>query len=399
MSKITLDDGQGNCPSPGLQFLGNQKSAKGSLEDTILITWPALLTKHLNLLESHVSLLDQLLHNIPKHSSCIKSNDPAKCEVLGKDRRKTIARMLNSAKDVLEQTREAAKEILLQLQRNEKINQELKGTKGTKSERFESKLHTRTQSSKHDATRQGETGQGLKNNLNSDLKYSLSHNTVTRSMEPKSVPESQDQTATDAGFDSLCGNDKNLLTTTTNKSEENVTFSIPNIKADCSTNGFALNQKPSTGLGLTEPNDSASSTTSKIYPELKQKIKHQKNRRNSEPEMKAMKKENITRSTSEDDLPDVDFAALEATLLAEIAAGEKTPKLPGIRAPKFIKEKTDKKRRRRSSDKIEVEKKRIKKILIEEKGVLNKKRKAYDSLVNMETRPNSKKQRHGKERV
>ncbi|CCU75035.1 putative Bgh-specific protein [Blumeria hordei DH14] len=340
-------------PDDGLQFLGNQKSARESLEDTIFIRWPALLTKHLSLLESHVSLLDQLLHNIPKHSSCVKSNDPVKCELLGKDRRKTITRMLNGARDVLEQTREATKEILPQLQQNEKKTQELKGKK---HERSESRLHTRTQSSEHDATRQGKTEQGLKNNLNSDLKNSPSHSILTHSSESKSVPNSQDKIATDADFESLCGNGKNLLTSTS-KGKESVTLSMPKIKAVSSTNGVALNRKLSAGLSLTEPSDGASSTTSKIYPELKEKIKHQRNRRKSEPELKKMKKGNITRSTLEDDLSEVDFAALEATLLAEIAAGEKTPKISGIQATKIIKEKTDKKRRRRSSDKIDVEKK------------------------------------------
>ncbi|KAE9373943.1 hypothetical protein N431DRAFT_482803 [Stipitochalara longipes BDJ] len=299
--------------------------------------WPALFKKHLGVIESHIKALDRTMQSMKSEMAQMPEKERMEWELGERGNWRVLCEMMDRARQVLADARKSAQGILPPEKLRDKKGL---GVTGTEFEPLGPKL----------AQRAAELGYTKRGKLGRDPDAISTDSDDDTEMSDSSSSDDDDAATNGADFVPLnigakvprfpiveeAGEDKEQKTTT-NGVEPNPYFVVDTNPTPVVFNGNGL---------------------------VKMSNKRAKEDNDEGKESKKPKKEKHAVTEAAESLsvePEVDFAALEAALQAEVEAAE-AAKAREAQSAGLVEDKKSKKKRRRSSDGVElVEKKKVKK--------------------------------------
>ncbi|KAL2075099.1 hypothetical protein VTL71DRAFT_41 [Oculimacula yallundae] len=376
--------------------------------------WPALFKKHLGVIEAHIRSLDRVMQSMKSEMTDLPEKERLEFELGERGNWRVICGMMDRAREVLTSARIAAKGIVPSRHLQDKKGL---GVLGTNFEPLGPKLEQKAAEIGYDPVGKGKLGRNPED-VDEDGDSEMSDG----SDDSEAEGSEDDGVADNADFVKLDVSSKMVSTTAEGNQapeQDNAPGAVepnPYFVVDVEPTPVNLTESTIVNSGEPEPEKKSRKQMKEEAAEARKAARLLKKQAHDSAKLAALQEP----STQPEPVPvpeaeavpepEFDYAELEASLQAEIAAGTK--------AQEEAEEKKSKKKRRRSSGvdeevvekKVKVEKKEKKrkaeedgdledekKVKKEKKDRKEKKRKAEDSADGEEAEEGTKKKRRHKD--
>ncbi|KAI1000519.1 hypothetical protein K3495_g7677 [Podosphaera aphanis] len=396
-------DAQNSLPTDGS---GLSTSPPENRQSARRLQWPGLLRTHVGLLESHALTLQHLIKDMQSEAEKMSLNDRLDWELDEKGEWRLICRMMEDTRELLMQARKVARGILLKRQLHDH-----KGLDPEKTtfEHPEPQLQAKAEAHGYNPSRKNHSRMSSENELNSPVKESSIDKSALKAKNlATSESEIDDEMITNVDFISLKDHSKRSPRKKITREKTPIPETIQSSSDGVESNPYFMIDLNPTPVDLTH---SQANTTrrpkSKVLDtntvmDRKARLLERDRKKEAQKLSSPEKKEHPSEQ-------DVDFAALQAQLLAEIAAGERYKRESLTRIAALNAGKESSKKRRRSSEGAEAHEKKAKKEKRKRKSnepaicasdvdkKRRKKRKADDCILDEKEAGLTKKRRHKKD--